>query len=151
MDLKLLREPHKFQNGDPVVVRERRFSNKSYCGTIYNIVSQPLNKHAKEKNYIEVDYFYIKFDEDVYHQILRRGWEVYYKNYFAILGDVVYCDKIGKIEKLYTQQTFGMGETEINISDINAILIWRVGFEILPDKNRYNVYQSDDKNLESTT
>jgi hypothetical protein len=131
MDLKLLREPHNFRKGDSVVVRERAYPNNTYRGIIYNIVSLPLNKHSKGFGYVEVDHFYIKFDEEVYHQILRRGWDICYKDYPAILGEVVFSEKNNKIEKIYMQKTFVEEEFEINISDIRAILIWRVGFEIL--------------------
>ena len=73
-----------------------------------------------------VDYFYISFPADVYDKVLTRGLEVIHKNKPEILGNIT-RDSTGKI----TQLRLLSPETEININDIYAALIWRQAYEIL--------------------
>jgi hypothetical protein len=132
MDLNLLKQPHSFRTGDSVVITERNYSDKSYSGTIERILSGPINKYYTKQIY--VDHFYIKFDESIYHEILKRGWNIIYKDTEAVLGNIVYAPNTKKIEKIYIQYDFIIEETEINLSDIDAILIWRVGYDIQPNR-----------------
>jgi hypothetical protein len=74
-----------------------------------------------------VDYFYITFDKNVYDKILLKG----VNDKDKVIVDIE-RNEFGEIVRLYIQcdenDTF-IGE-EINIEDINAILIWRVAFNI---------------------
>ena len=77
-----------------------------------------------------VDYFYISFPADVYDKVLTRGLEVIHKNKPEILGNIT-RDSTGKITQLRLQHGAFSPETEININDIYAALIWRQAYEIL--------------------
>lgn len=128
MNTALLTEPHNFKDGDSVVVYDRDNDAKSYNGTIYKIINNPLNKYINDYKNIYVDYFYIQFSEDDYHKLLMRGLDIILNHQLVVLGNVV-RDRSGKIERLYTQQPF-VDETEINIRNVNAMLVWRVAFDI---------------------
>ena len=130
MEIDLLTENHTLKDGDSVVVTERQYPKNSYRGTIYKIVSAPANKYIKPYDRIYVDYFYIRLNNDDLHKLCMRGLEVIYNHKPSNLGNIERSN--GKITKLYTQDThpFSSRETEINLSNINAILMWRVAYEI---------------------
>lgn len=133
MSNPLLTEAHNFTNGDNVVVHERYYPRKSYNGTIYAIVNKPEQEYMKPIHLI--DYFYIKFPEPMYHKLLQRGWEVMYRNRPVIIGTIHRNKTTNCIEKLYTQEKYCTVEVEIDIKDINAMLVWRIAFDIQPSKN----------------
>jgi len=80
-----------------------------------------------------IDYFYISFPNEVYCQLLARGSKIIYNYTQAIIGNIV-LDNNGKIERIYKQEPFCGTEFEINFHQINAMLIWRVGYDIKLDK-----------------
>lgn len=127
MSSPLLFDPHNFRNGDEVTITDR-FSNESYHGTIDRILCLPENEKLKQYNI--VDYFYIRFNHNIYDILLKRGWNIIYKNQKAILGNVIRNKTTQNIEKLYIQYEYSYDETEINIQDIHSILIWRIAFKI---------------------
>lgn len=133
MSNPLLIEAHNFKNGDNVVAHERHYPNKSYNGIIYAIVNKPEQEYMKPTRLI--DYFYIQFPEPMYHELLKRGWEVMYRNRAVIIGTIRRNTTTNCIEKLYTQEKYCTVELEIDIKDINAILVWRIAFDIQPAKN----------------
>jgi len=132
MDLELLQEEHDFHRGDDVLVYERKHHGVYYSGKIYDIVSLPLplSEYIDEYKNILVDYFYVTFEKPIYSIFLKRGFDVIYKSKRAILGDVI-LDKNSQIEKIYQQYRFQSREDEINLDDINAMLVWRVGYGIV--------------------
>jgi len=133
MDLQLLNEKHNLRKGDRVVVTDR-FSNLSYQGKIYEIINNmPVNKYINELKNVFIDYFYVSFPNEVYCQLLCRGSEVIYNYKQATLGNIV-LDSNGRIEKIYRQQPLCGSEYEINFHQINAMLIWRVGYDIKLDR-----------------
>jgi hypothetical protein len=98
-----------------------------YNGVIYNIVRKLENTYIKNSSM--VDYFYITFESKVYDSLLVRGWSVIYNGEEIILGDIE-RDRAGKITKMYKQNVNVCyeDETEIDVKNIYAILIWRVAF-----------------------
>jgi hypothetical protein len=132
MSLKHLHESHTFRNGDEVIVKERAGKYRNFRGKIYSIVNQSMNEHISEHKHIMVDYFYITFDLDTYDTLLSRGLYILYQGQPVVLGNV-YRDNAGKITQVFTQPHYYTTiriEHEIKIEDINAILIWRVGYSI---------------------
>ena len=127
MSSALLIEPHNFKNRDVVTITDR-FSNESYHGIIDRILSLPENEKLNQYNI--VDYFYITFNINIYDILLKRGWNIIYKNQKAVLGNVIRNKTTQNIEKLYIQYNFSYDETEINIEDIDSILIWRIAYKI---------------------
>ena len=127
-DIDYLREKHNIRVGDDVIVREREFPHTQYCGSVYRIVNKPLNQHIRDYRNIMVDYFYIKFTNDIYHLLLKKGLNVIYKHEDAFLGDVT-RNNSGKITQLFMQRMF-CDETEIHLDGINAILCWRAAYHI---------------------
>lgn len=87
-----------------------------------------MNEHIRDYKDIMVDHFYIQFNKEIYHLLLKRGLDVIYQHQPVVLGDVK-RDKSGKIVQLFTQKMFSP-ETEIHLDDINAILCWRVAYDI---------------------
>ena len=123
-----LYERHNFKEGGKVVVFERDNPDAKYNGEIYRIVFKPENSHIK--NSPCVDHFYIKFSKKINNILLSRGWNVICNHRPAVLGNVLRDG--GVIQKIFTQETYPMysRETEISLEDINAILVWRIAFEI---------------------
>lgn len=129
MDLTLLREPHSIRDGDTVVVVERTDPEKKYYGKVYKIVNLPINKHIMDLKNIMVDYFYIQFSEEITSILLKRGLPIIYKHSPATLGNII-RNRAGQIEKIYIQYNHSSYETEISFNDINALLMWRVAYDI---------------------
>ena len=121
--------PHSFNEGDIVTVCKRVNPNFKYTGKIYKIINKLENSYIKNTHY--VDYFYITFDKNVYDKILLKGWNIIVNDKDKVIANIE-RNELGEIVRLYIQcdenDTF-IGE-EINIEDINAILIWRVAFNI---------------------
>jgi hypothetical protein len=133
MDLQLLKEKHNLRKGEHVIVTDR-FTGICYQGKIYEIINNmPVNKYINELKNVFIDYFYVSFPNDVYCQLLRRGSEVIYNYKQATLGNIV-LDNDGKIEKIYRQEPFCGTEVEINFHQINAMLVWRAGYDIKLDR-----------------
>ena len=126
--VQLLSEPHSMKNGDDVIFTDR-IKNLSYCGRIYRIVNLPEFQGGKWN----VDYFYITVDENFLHELLLRGSEVIVNSQRQAIGNVE-KDNHGKIKKLFIQFTgpFASKEKEILLQDINAILVWRIAYNIQP-------------------
>jgi hypothetical protein len=125
---KLLLESHNFNNGDSVIVFERKMPNIVYDGTIYSIINKPVNKYTPN---LCVDYFYITFDKEIYAKLILRGSEIMYKNKPAIVGTKTIHPHTGLIETITLQYPFIMEEISVDPNDIQGILIWRVGFNIV--------------------
>lgn len=124
-----LLESHSFRNNDKVSVCLRKNPMIQYDGTIYSILNKPFQNGI---NSPMIDYFYVKFDPSLYHTILLRGWNVLYKGKEKIIGDIVRGND-GKIIEIYTQSDFfgiDYPPTLIQMSEIDAILIWRVAYQI---------------------
>ena len=128
MDLLLLNEKHNLRKGNQVIVTDRQ-TNVSYQGKIYDIVNLPINKYINDLKNVFIDYFYVSFPNEVYCQLLCRGSEVIYNYTQATIGNVV-LDSNGKIEKIYRQDPLCGSEYEINFHQINAMLVWRVAYDI---------------------
>ena len=126
---ELLAEPHTFNVGDNVLITNRYDNKYCYEGTIYSIAGLPINKFIKPLDITYTDYFFIKFPMKSYHQIIERGWEIIYNYKRETVGDVIRNN--GHIDKMFISSGLGI-ETEIDIHNINAILIWRVGYTITP-------------------
>jgi hypothetical protein len=133
MSTPFLTEPHNFKRGDAVLVVDRDRPTTSYLGQIYEIVNKPEQEYAKLSRCI--DYFYIQFPEPIYHELLKRGWEVIHRNRPVIIGTIHRNPTTNCIEKLYTQEKYCAVELEIDIKDINAMLVWRIAYDIQPAKN----------------
>jgi hypothetical protein len=126
MIFKFLYEAHNFRNGDTVRVSSRKSPVDEFIGKIYGIYTKPL--HPQLANSPFVDYFYVKFDHTIYHSILQRGWSVIYKGSEQVIGDVE-RDKSNQITRIFIQFA-QIPEEEISLKNIDAILIWRVGYKI---------------------
>jgi hypothetical protein len=129
-----LLESHSFRNNDKVSVCLRKNPMIQYDGTIYSILNKPFQSGI---NGPMIDYFYVTFDQSVYHTILLRGWNVLYKGNETIIGDIVRGND-GKILKIYTQKD---PPTLIQMSEIYAILIWRMAFKI--SESIYSIQNRD--------
>jgi hypothetical protein len=128
MDLQLLNEKHNLRKNDKVIVTDR-FTGLCYQGKIYDIVNLPVNKYINDLKNVFIDYFYVSFPNNVYCQLLTRGSEIIYNYTQAIIGNIV-LDNTGKIERIYKQEPFCGTEVEINFHQINAMLVWRVAYDI---------------------
>ena len=120
MNLQLLQEDHNFRNGDNVIVVEREYPYNSYEGVIDTIIHLPVDK-VYYKN-INVPYFYIKFSNDIYAKLLKRGCEIIYQRVPKIVGNIILSPENNMIEKIYEQQEFSSAEYKINKDYINSIL-----------------------------
>ena len=110
-----------------------RFSGESYQGTIYSIVSLQENKYYKYSQY--VDYFYIMVSQKDLHKLLERGFEVIVNHRPAVIGNIererrTRDGEVSVIKKLYIQNGAWSDETEISLDSVNAILVWRIQFDI---------------------
>jgi len=130
MTNKFLTEKHDLKKGDKVLVRDRNYPKKIYKGVIHDILRKPENIYTKQFKF--VDYFYIQFPEETYHQLIERGWDIIYKGESIITGDVNKDPVTRQITKIYQQYPSPScrNETEINLHSINAILVWRIAFDI---------------------
>ena len=127
--MQLLREPHRFKNGDLVSVYFRKYPTITYNGTIYGIYNKPFQRCIVNSPLI--DYFYVTFDKNVYNKMLLRGWNILYNDKETIVGHIERNDD-GEITKIYSQnELFGITESPICMENINAILIWRVAYNII--------------------
>jgi hypothetical protein len=137
-DIMLLIQAHNLTQSDPVIVTERFNSGISYRGEIYKIINKPLNERILHYKNTYIDYFYIKFDEPIYHLLLKRGLEIIYNHKPMILGNVD-RDASGRIEKIHSQPGFPeslsiKNETQIRLENIDAMLVWRIAFNIQADE-----------------
>jgi hypothetical protein len=132
MDLQLLNEKHNLRKGNQVIITDR-FTGICYQGKIYDIINLPVNKYINELKNVFIDYFYVSFPNNVYCQLLTRGSEIIYNYTQAIIGNIV-LDNTGKIERIYRQAPLCGTELEINFHQINAMLVWRVAYDIKLDK-----------------
>jgi hypothetical protein len=96
-------------------------------------MNKPEQAYAKLARH--VDYFYIQFPEPMYHELLKRGLEILYRNRPVIIGTIRKNTTTNCIEKLYTQEKYCTVEIEIDIKDINAMLVWRIAYDIQPANN----------------
>lgn len=128
MNLQLLQEDHNFRSGDNVIVVEREYPYNSYEGVIDTIIHLPADKVYYKDIY--VPYFYIRFSNDIYAKILKRGWEILYQRKQKVVGNIILSPENNMIEKIYEQREFSSAEYEIKLEYINSILIWRIGYEI---------------------
>jgi hypothetical protein len=123
--IRLLLEKHSFRSGDNVRINFRNKPEEKYYGTIYTIVNN-YDRYFK----MNIDYFYISFNKDVYNKILQRGWKVIYNGEEHTLGDME-RNIFGEIKKIYIQYDYIRSyEKEIKLEDIYGILIWREGYNI---------------------
>lgn len=125
--MDLLQEKHSLQTGNRVLVSLRIGSNESYEGTIYNIINLPMNKGRPDRDF--VDYFYIQFPKHVYAKLLLRGSEIIYDGKPCVIGTN------GSHENVinYTRQhMFSSNDCSIEPEKINAMLIWRIAYDIQP-------------------
>ena len=129
--MKLLNEKHYFCSGDKVNVYNRYNPSVLYRGTIYKIVSRPLTRSSpfnQEGHGPYVDYFYVTFEPNVYAKLLRRGSDVIHNHNDQVIGNVILDNTKENVTKVTLQYPLFSQETEICLSDINAMLIWRVGY-----------------------
>jgi len=129
MKIEFLIEKHNFKNGDDVAIFERYNPALAHSGTIYKIVSMPLNNRINKYENIYIDHFYVTFEKNLYSAFLKRGSQIIYNHVLAIVGNII-LDKNGCIEKIYKQDAFNTSECEIDFNKINAILIWSDAYEI---------------------
>jgi hypothetical protein len=126
-NIEFLTDPHNLRKGDSVKITNRYDDYESYTGRIYSIVSLPINKHIKPLDSIYTDYIYVKLSNRDYDKIIQRGWDVICNHRPEIISSVE--KERGKITKISTRVGM-MGESQADINNINAILIWRVGWKI---------------------
>lgn len=128
-EVSVLREPHSFSEGDNVII-----NNKTglYKGVIYSIVNLPINPHIDPLNRRYTDYFYVKFPRESYNKIIQQGWDIIYNHKREIVSKITKKD--GIITNLWIRAGH-FSEYEGDIDRINAILVWRVGWNIILDTN----------------
>ena len=128
MELACLQESHRMKTGDNVQVTDRS-TNDSYNGNIYNVVILPLNELKQQ--HILVPYFYVQFsDTTIYSKLLKRGSKIIYNNNPCVVGNIIYEPCTDIIKRIYIQYPMTNSEAEIQFDQINAMLIWRVAYEI---------------------
>jgi hypothetical protein len=130
--MELLQQPHNFKVGDRVFVTERYDPNLSFKGTIYSIMELPLNRGLLRSgnNNILVDHFYVKLDEAAYAKLLKRGSEFIYNGRPMVVGSIKTNTMNGTIDRITSQELFSSYETKLDPKNINAMLIWRIGYNI---------------------
>jgi hypothetical protein len=133
--MDFVNEPHSMQNCQEVSVIVRNNSDQSYEGMIYNIISLPFNRGRPNTDF--VDYFYIQFPPNVYAKLLMRSSEIIYNNSQRVIGAIVTDSDRKTITRLTLQSTnmFSNDEIVVPPEKINAILIWRVAYDIKPINN----------------
>jgi len=123
----LLSEPHNFKTGDSISMYERKYPKYKYNGKIYIIIKKIENNMNM---FMPIDYFYITLEKEIYNKILLRGWKIIYRGQEKVIGNIE-KNINGIITKIHTQHMFdAYNETEIDIENIDAILIWRVAYNI---------------------
>jgi hypothetical protein len=128
MNLAWLYEKHSMQNGNTVRVTIRDKPNETYVGTIYNIINLPLNRALPNGPF--VDHFYIQFSPEVYSNLLMRGSEIIYNRNCESVG-TIQRDSFDSITKLTLQSRSPFSsDTEGSPNNINAMLIWRIAYNI---------------------
>jgi hypothetical protein len=128
-DADLLIMPHTMRKGDKVTFTDRN-THESFQGEIYSIVRLPANKYFDQYNLLgDIDYFYIKPRKQDMHKLLTRGLPIILNYIPCVLGNVDYEDSL--VKNVYIQE-FLRAEYLTSIRDINAILIWRVAYDIQP-------------------
>lgn len=132
--MKLLCEPHSFKRGNDVHVYARTKPSIIYSGVIHDIIRQPFQKGIE--NSPMLDYFYITFDTDTYHDLLMKGLMVIHDGKQKVVGSIQ-KNAENKVEKITVDihlDQYGLGISsltdEITIEEIEAILVWRVAFVI---------------------
>ena len=133
--MDFVNEPHSMQNCQEVSVIVRNNPDQSYEGMIYNIISLPFNRGRPNTDF--VDYFYIQFPPNVYAKLLMRSSEIIYNNSQRVIGAIVTDSDRKTITRLTLQSTnmFSNDEIVVPPEKINAILIWRVAYDIKPINN----------------
>jgi hypothetical protein len=106
--------------GQKVLVSVRNSPNECYHGTIYNIINRPMNRGNPNTNF--VDHFYITFTQDIYSKLLLHGSEIIYNRDLSTVNSMTNL----------TLQSFPYSETSLNLDNINAMLVWRVAYNITP-------------------
>lgn len=131
--MNLLNEPHNFRHNDAVFVHFRKTPEVMYEGNIYSIIKKPLQVYPPNSPLI--DYFYIKFVSTIYDKILFHGMRILCKGYERTIASIE-RDNNNKIIKIYlfNEMPLEPEVKNINIDDIDAVLIWRAAFCILPKK-----------------
>jgi len=125
-----LYERHSMQNGDTVRVTVRQNPSETYVGTIYDIMSLPLNR--ARPNGPPVEHFYIQFTPEIYSKLLMRGSEIIYNRNREAVG-TIQRDSSGNIIKFTLQSGApSSSETEGSPNNIHAALIWRIHYTIQP-------------------
>ena len=128
-DADLLIMPHTMGRGDQVTFTDRK-TRECFQGEIYSIVKLPANKYFNQYNLLEdIDYFYIKPRKEDMHKLLVRGLPVILNYIPHVLGNVECEDSL--IKNVYIQE-FCRVEYVTSIEHINAILVWRVAYDIQP-------------------
>jgi len=127
--MDFLREPHNMKAGEKVTVCLRNNPNEVFNGTIYKIIKLPTNSAMPNLNI--VDYFYVTFTPDVYSKLLLRGSEIIYNHNSSVIGKIV-VDSHNNIITEMTLQFLHAGDQIANPNNINAMLIWRVAYDIQP-------------------
>jgi len=130
--MELLQQSHNFKVGDRVFVTERYDPNLSFKGTIYSIMELPLERGSLRSgnNNILVDHFYVKLDETTYAKLLKRGSEFIYNGRPMVVGSIKTNAMNGTIDRITSQELFSSYETKLDPKNINAMLIWRIGYNI---------------------
>lgn len=136
--MELLQESHNFKVGDRVFVTERYDPNLSFKGTIYSIVELPLERGSlrSDNNNILVDHFYVKLDEAAYAKLLKKGSEFIYNGRPIIVGSIKTNAMNGTIDRITSREMFSSYETKLDPKNINAMLIWRIGYNIEKTNSR---------------
>ena len=129
MNYKFLTEKHDLSYGDTVTVYERNDRTFSYTGTVCRVINKKMNEYDPQS--IFVDYIYVKFSTNVYNHLLKTGSNVFYKGQPRTIGEIIRNKETNDIEKIYIQYVCRPEETEIELSNINSMLIWRVAYEIV--------------------
>ena len=128
-DADLLIMPHVMDRGDQVTFTNRK-TQECFQGEIYSIVRLPANKYFNQYGILgDIDYFYIKPRKEDMHKLLMRGLPVILNYIPHILGNVE-CE--GSLVKHVYIQEFFRAEYLISVDDINAILVWRIAYDIQP-------------------
>lgn len=122
--MNFLHEKHNLRTGDEVIVYRREYPDEIFEGKIYKIEFKKIND-----NY--VNHFYIEFPLEIYHELLKRGSNIYYDNSLQTVGTIIRNKTTDKIEKIHTQHMFQEYEPEIDLQRVNAMLIWRIAYNII--------------------
>jgi len=130
-DAELLIMPHTMRKGDKVTFTHRN-THESFQGEIYLIIKLPANKYFNQYSLMgDIDYFYIKPRKEDMHKLLMRGLPIILNYIPHILGNVE-CE--GSLVKHVYIQEFPRAEYLTSVREINAILVWRVAYDIQPSR-----------------